>query len=834
MEQVKVVKQNQGEIVKMKLMVKSGNGNGESLLAPINSYEQTKLESANKEYEDAKQSYVERVKNIKQKRAEFEKQYKQELVVYAKVKALKTEGLSGNISEEQTYVRLNAELEQFKGIEQALKDYKKNTVDFLLQKKQEVLESITDARRKRQVEINKQKRKRKTELDNPTQETDPAGQQDPQEPHGSGVINQALLEKELKRESQLKRAQILIDCFVKNKTALETAHDQYEAYLNDADSPYESELYSFHVARVQKWIHIIRNRLHLYYKVTSNEEEPEEFEQLHDWGYDLPYDVPGFDTSKFDFYQNVIKDKPRIRKPRENKQPGKDSQTSKPTKKAPPNSKSSSSQSSRSASPLSSVHSSESEPGNMAKKWTSHYRDIPKFTGAPGEMGATHLIKLHDMSTLFDIQDPKDPGDDAQELIDLFKTSLNGPARNWYELNIAGQIEGHTLAEWEEIKQRFLKYYNPAGSTIEQQMSTLDTLKWQPLLETIDQFAYKFGLMFKSDFGKTYTVAMFKKSLPNEYRERLMGVNTFTDVIQRVKEVQQFLGQTMPPPVQWAGYPMGWQSYNPQGTQYPYGGIMYPPGVAYPGQTPGAQGGAIPPFPPQGQAQGTSQQPKMNFMAAKNVSFSPQLETVIGVKDALTDVAGEISALKSQFSNNLDTKLRQMREELKDSSSLRMKDDLQDFLHNQTKAMDRSIEKLVHVMDKQSSRRDREKDWEKDRSRNRERDGGYRGSYNRDSYRDQSRSPSRDRYSRSPSRSPGYRDYRRDRDRNRDRDYRRDRSNSNDGYDNSRPRSGSGVRYNPNIICRYCQGKGHIQAKCPQLEKGLENGESENKRNDNW
>ena len=73
---------------------------------------------------------------------------------------------------------------------------------------------------------------------------------------------------------------------------------------------------------------------------------------------------------------------------------------------------------------------------------------------------------------------------------------MNGPARNWYELNIAGQVEGNTLAEWEEIKKRFLKYYNPAGSTIEQQMSTLDTLKWQLLLVTIDQFAYKFGLMF--------------------------------------------------------------------------------------------------------------------------------------------------------------------------------------------------------------------------------------------------------------------------------------------------------------------------------------------------
>ena len=74
---------------------------------------------------------------------------------------------------------------------------------------------------------------------------------------------------------------------------------------------------------------------------------------------------------------------------------------------------------------------------------------------------------------------------------------------------------------------------------------------------------------------------------------------------------------------------------------------MYPP--AYPGQNPGTQGGAVATFLPQGPSQTSGQQPKMNFMAAKNVSFSPQLETVIGVKDALTDVAGEISALKCQF-----------------------------------------------------------------------------------------------------------------------------------------------------------------------------------------
>ena len=194
--------------------------------------------------------------------------------------------------------------------------------------------------------------------------TDTAKQQDPQQSQGSGVINQALLEKELKRENQLKRAQIYIDHFVENKTALERGHDQYEEYLNKANDPYESELYSFHIARVQKWIHIIGNRLHLYYKITTNEEEPEEFELLHDGGYDLPYDIPGFKTGKFDFYQRVKMDKPRIRKP-QHPQPGDQSESSDETK-SPLNSKSNSLHSSRSTTPLLSVHSGGSEPKNMA------------------------------------------------------------------------------------------------------------------------------------------------------------------------------------------------------------------------------------------------------------------------------------------------------------------------------------------------------------------------------------------------------------------------------------------------------------------------------------
>ena len=466
----------------------------------------------------------------------------------------------------------------------------------------------------------------------------------------------------------------------------------------------------------------------------------------------------------------------------------------------------------------------------MANRW-KYYRDIPKFTGAPGEMGQTHLTKLGDMFKIFEIEVPNDPAGRAQEVIDLFRTSLNGPARNWYDLNVTGENMGEiTVRDWETIKAKFLKYYNPAGSTIEQQMTTLDTLKWHPLTETIDQFAYKFRLMYKGNFGEDYTCAIFKKSLPNEYRERLMGVNTFNDIIQRVKEVQQFLGQNIPPPAQWPAYGMPpWTGSTPQGTYpYPYG--MYP--QQPPQQNPMGYPGTTVPFPPQGQNTSTE---KMNFMAAKSVSFAPQLETTMvsasGMKDALSDIAGEICALKTRFAENLDTKLMHVRDELKHSSELRIKDELADFIHSQNKIMDRKLERLIDAI--QAHERDLEREKDKMRSRDRERYKGgdsNRQGYNsyRNSYRnqDQSRSPSGDRYSgdryRSSSRSPGR--YNRDYKDDRNGSFRRDRSYSRERYDNQKQRNGSGNKYNPNIICNYCQGKGHIQAKCAQLEKDLKMG----------
>ena len=137
--------------------------------------------------------------------------------------------MSGNISEESTYVRIKEEFEKFQGLEKAIDKYKKEAVNILIERKQSLLQTITDARRKRQVELNKQEQRNKKEkAKNPSGNPELLNPQSPSstnnsDPHDSGVtpgssgINVEALEKELFRENQVQRAHKLIDYYDSNK-----------------------------------------------------------------------------------------------------------------------------------------------------------------------------------------------------------------------------------------------------------------------------------------------------------------------------------------------------------------------------------------------------------------------------------------------------------------------------------------------------------------------------------------------------------------------------------------------------------------------------------------
>ena len=193
------------------------------------------------------------------------------------------------------------------------------------------------------------------------------------------------------------------------------------------------------------------------------------------------------------------------------------------------------------------------------------------------------------------------------------------------ETNIKVQYPGNTVRAWKAIREEFLKRYNPAGETVARQLNTLIQMKWDPLAESIDSFAYHFGQMFSGLQGE-YTDALFMGCIPEVYKTHLLGITAMRDIIKRIKEVQILLGHTLQPAVQWATQP-----YNPY---YPYNG----------GQNLYGQAPQNPPFPPQqGTAlaqpsvpPNTTSQPKLNFMAGKSVSFAPEVETVHWVKEVIT------------------------------------------------------------------------------------------------------------------------------------------------------------------------------------------------------
>ena len=122
----------------------NGNSNGESALAPLLHYETTKIESITKELEEAQTKYQERVEKLKKRQSDFKQEYKAQIETYKKVVQLRKDGLSGNISEESTFIRIKEEFEKFKELDLALQKYKVDTVNALLERKQSLLQTITD------------------------------------------------------------------------------------------------------------------------------------------------------------------------------------------------------------------------------------------------------------------------------------------------------------------------------------------------------------------------------------------------------------------------------------------------------------------------------------------------------------------------------------------------------------------------------------------------------------------------------------------------------------------------------------------------------------------
>ena len=103
-------------------------------------------------------------------------------------------------------------------------------------------------------------------------------------------------------------------------------------------------------------------------------------------------------------------------------------------------------------------------------------RDIPKFEGKD-EQPFLHLMEFEDYLVASGVRvEPEEirgniVQPDYQDIINKFKASPKNNARIWFRMYIEKRVPDLQTADgWKAVKEKFLTYFNPIGSTKEQQI----------------------------------------------------------------------------------------------------------------------------------------------------------------------------------------------------------------------------------------------------------------------------------------------------------------------------------------------------------------------------
>ena len=93
--------------------------------------------------------------------------------------------------------------------------------------------------------------------------------------------------------------------------------------------------------------------------------------------------------------------------------------------------------------------------------------------------------------------------------IQLFGSCMHKEARSYLETHIGltptneeGVKVQRTIAEWNKIKENFVKRFQPLGITTEQLEFKWNNLKWSPQLESIEDYVQKINQLATA-LGKT-------------------------------------------------------------------------------------------------------------------------------------------------------------------------------------------------------------------------------------------------------------------------------------------------------------------------------------------
>ena len=175
----------------------------------------------------------------------------------------------------------------------------------------------------------------------------------------------------------------------------------------------------------------------------------------------------------------------------------------------------------------------------------NHYwslRDIPKFEGK-GEQPYSHLMEFEDYLLASGVtldEDDDDPraGPDYRDIINKFKASLKNNARVWYSMYIEKRIPDlHSAEGWKTVKSKFLTYFNPIGSTKEQQIKAWKELKWKPEEEKLTDFVFRFSqLAHELGYSDEQQVSHIVLCIPRGMYLYLEGARTIPDAVENLRK----------------------------------------------------------------------------------------------------------------------------------------------------------------------------------------------------------------------------------------------------------------------------------------------------------
>ena len=169
-------------------------------------------------------------------------------------------------------------------------------------------------------------------------------------------------------------------------------------------------------------------------------------------------------------------------------------------------------------------------------------KDIPRFEGQ-GEQPFLHLMEFEDYLVASGVSiEPKEVRGntvqpDYKDIINKFKASLKNNARIWFSMYIEKRVPNlHSADGWETIKSKFLTYFNPLGSTKEQQIKAWKEMIWKPEEEKLTDFVFRFSqLAYELGYSDEQQISHFVLCIPRGLYLYLKGAQTIPDAVENLR-----------------------------------------------------------------------------------------------------------------------------------------------------------------------------------------------------------------------------------------------------------------------------------------------------------